>query len=157
MSRVWLLDAALAPSSPARAVVRLALSLFFAVAGIGHLVSTESFLAQVPPWMPAPDAVILVSGVVELVIALTLAFAPRRWRPYVGWVVAGFLVAVFPGNISQLVTGTDGFGLDTDRARAIRLLFQPVLVVVVLWCTGGWAAWRRGRTADEPVRPRVRR
>ncbi len=147
MSRL-VLDPALAPTSPLRAVVRLALAAFFAVAGIGHFVATESFQAQVPPWMPAPDLVIQVSGVLELGIALTLAFAPGRWRPLVGWAVAAFLVAVFPGNISQFVTGTDGFGLDTDRARAIRLIFQPVLIVVVLWSTGGWAAWRRTRRAS---------
>ncbi len=150
MSRVVVLNPDLAPSSLTRAVVRLAMAAFFAVAGMGHLVATESFRAQVPPWMPFPDAVILVSGVVELSIALVLSLAPRWWRPSVGWAVAAFLVAVFPGNISQFVTGTDGFGLDTDRARAIRLVFQPVLVVVVLWCTGGWGAWRRTRRGEEP-------
>lgn len=154
MSRVMVLDPDRAPSSPARAVVRLALAAFFAVAGFGHLLASESFLAQMPPWMPAPDAVILISGVMELGIAIVLAFAPRRWRSHVGWVVAVFLVAVFPGNISQFVTGADGFGLDTDQSRAIRLFFQPVLVAMVLWSTGGWAAWRRTRqAAGETVRP----
>ena len=135
------------PSSMARSVVRLALAAFFAVAGVGHFVATETFRAQVPTWMPAPDWVIWVSGVVELLIALALALAPRRHRPLVGWGVAAFLLAVFPGNISQLVTGTDAFGLDTDRARAVRLVFQPVLIALVLWCTGAWATWRARRRA----------
>ena len=30
------------------------------------------------------------------------------------------------------------FGLDTDRARFIRLFFQPVLVVWALWSTAAW-------------------
>ena len=60
----------------------------------------------------------------------------------VGWLVAAFFVAVFPGNISQFATHSDAFGLDSDRARGIRLLFQPVLVAWALWSTGAWKAWR---------------
>ena len=73
-----------------------------------------------------------------------------RWWPFpapalVGWLTAAFFVAIFPGNVSQFLTGTDGFGLDSDAARAIRLLFQPLLVVWALWCTGAWRDWRDGR------------
>lgn len=138
---------------PARTTARLVLAAFFAVAGVGHFVATDAFRAQVPPWLPAPEWVIWVSGVVELAIALALAFAPRAWRPLVGWLVAGFLVVVFPGNISQFVTGADAFGLNSDLARGIRLVMQPALIVVVLWSTGAVAAWRRDRT----VRPDARR
>jgi hypothetical protein len=61
----------------------------------------------------------------------------------VGWVVAIFFALIFPGNISQFVTHTNAFGLDSDLARGIRLLFQPLLVVWALWSTGAWAAVRR--------------
>jgi hypothetical protein len=44
-------------------------------------------------------------------------------------------VAIFPGNIAQFTEHRDAFGLNTDEARAIRLLFQPVLVVWALWST----------------------
>ncbi len=112
------------------------------LAGLGHFLAAEEFLAQVPTWSPAPQAVVFVSGVVELCLAGALLGFPRR-RAQVGWVVAAFFVAVFPGNVSQLVTHTDAFGLDSDLARGVRLLFQPVLVVWALWCTGAWASWRR--------------
>jgi len=46
-----------------------------------------------------------------------------------------FFVAIFPGNISQWLTRTDAFGLDTDEARLIRLFFQPLLVLWALWST----------------------
>jgi hypothetical protein len=51
-------------------------------------------------------------------------------------------VVVYPGNVSQYLTHADAFGLDSDRSRAIRLLFQPLLVGWASWCTGAWAAWR---------------
>ena len=50
-----------------------------------------------------------------------------------GGLLAGFFVAIFPGNVAQYLDGVDAFGLDTDRARLIRLFFQPLLV--------GWALW----------------
>jgi uncharacterized membrane protein len=64
----------------------------------------------------------------------------------VGCAVALFFVAIFPGNISQFVTHSDAFGLDSDLSRGIRLLFQPLLVMWALWCTGAWAALRHRRS-----------
>lgn len=128
-----------------RAVVRWLLVALLATAGVGHFASAEAFRAQVPTWMPWPEFVIAASGVVELALAAALAFAPVRHRPLVGWVVAAFFVAIFPGNVSQYVTGTPAFGLDTDAARFVRLLFQPVLVVAALWSTTAWATWRSRR------------
>ncbi|MBI9113480.1 hypothetical protein JAV76_00450 [Sanguibacter sp. YZGR15] len=118
---------------------RLALGAFLLFAGISHLTwSREEFLAQVPPWVPVDgDTVVIVSGIVEVSLGGALLLLPGR-RVAVGWVVAAFFVAIFPGNISQYVTRTDGFGLDTDAARATRLAFQPLLVLWALWSTGAW-------------------
>ena len=125
---------------------RWLLAAFLTIAGIGHFLAADTFRAQVPSWMPYPEAVIAVSGVIELAFAAALVFTRER-RALVGWLLAAFFVIIFPGNISQFVTGTDAFGLDSDAARAVRLLFQPVLVVWALWCTGAWKQWRE-RPAD---------
>lgn len=134
-------------SSPQRTVGRLALGAALAFAGISHLTwSRQEFQAQVPPWLPLdPDLVVVASGVMEVLLGSALVAARGRQRVAVGWVAAAFFVAIFPGNISQLVTRTDAFGLDTDQARAVRLLFQPVLVLWALWSTGAWRAWRERR------------
>jgi uncharacterized membrane protein len=124
-------------------IARLALGAVLLIAGIGHFVSADEFLAQVPPWMPAPEVVVAVSGVVEIILGLALVAAPSRWRPIVGWVVAAFFVIVFPGNIWQFIEGRAAFGLDSDPARFIRLLFQPILVVWALWATGAWSTGRQ--------------
>lgn len=135
-----------------RTLGRLVLGVFLLGAGYGHFANAEAFLAQVPPWMPAPEAVVAISGVIELILGAALLLAPQRYRPLVGWVVAGFFVVIFPGNISQFITGTDAFGLDSDAARFIRLLFQPVLVAWALWCTRAWATWRSSRAANPSSR-----
>ena len=124
-------------------------------AGTAHLTSRrQEFQAQVPPWAPLDaDAVVVASGVVELVLGAALLVAWRHpWRAVVGAAVAAFFIAVFPGNISQLLTRTDAFGLDTDTERGVRLLFQPLLVAWSLWSTSAWRALptRRGRHRQDP-------
>ncbi len=139
------------PRSPARTVGRVTLGSGLAFAGVSHLtVGRQEFQAQVPSWVPLdPDVVVVASGVVEIALGLALVVTPRRHRPALGWVVAAFFVAIFPGNIAQYVERTDGFGLDTDRARAIRLAFQPLLVLWALWSTGAWRD-RRTRPGGQP-------
>ena len=123
-----------------RALGRWTLGGLLLVAGISHLSwNRKAFLAQVPPWMPVDaDVVVVVSGIVEIALGSSLLFLRAR-RTFIGWIIAAFFVAIFPGNISQLVTHTDSFGLNSDRSRGIRLVFQPVLVAWALWCTGAWA------------------
>ena len=104
--------------------------------GTLHLTTSRmEFQAQVPPWVPfSPDFVVLASGVVEIALGLALISLQRRRE--VGIATALFFIAIFPGNISQFVNEIDAFGLDSDRARAIRLIFQPLLVLWALWSTG---------------------
>lgn len=132
-------------SEPVRTVARWVLGVFLLAAGTGHFVASEEFFAQVPPWLPARMLIVYVSGVVELVLGAALLVL-RRQPALVGWVVAAFFAVILPGNISQAVTATPAFGLETDAARWGRLAFQPVLVAWALWSTGAWRAWRSGRS-----------
>ena len=120
-----------------RTVARIALGAALLFAGVSHLtVARTEFRAQVPAWVPLDeDFVVLASGVVEIALGAGLVALPR-YRVLVGCLTAAFFVAVFPGNVSQWLTQTDAFGLDTDRARFVRLFFQPLLVLWALWSTG---------------------
>ena len=112
-------------------------------AGVGHLTTSRTeFQAQVPTLLEEyADFVVLASGVVEIALGVGL-IALWKYRVQLGWVVAAFFVAVFWGNISQYVNGVDAFGLNSDRARLIRLFFQPLLVMWALGSTGAWKSWR---------------
>lgn len=130
----------------ARTAARVLLGAVLVGAGVAHLTfARDEFLAQVPTWVPIDaDLVVVVSGVVEIGLGAALATL-SRWRVLLGWATAAFFIAVFPGNLSQLVTHTDAFGLDSDLARTVRLVFQPVLVLWALWSSGAWrdrAHWR---------------
>ena len=131
-------------TSKAQTIGRIILGLILLTAGIGHLSwARVEFLAQVPDWVPLNgDLVVILSGIVEISMGLSLVFWSSQ-RIRIGWIAALFFVLVFPGNVSQLITHTNAFGLNSDLLRGIRLLFQPVLVIWALWSTGAWAAWRK--------------
>lgn len=104
--------------------------------GTLHLTTRHiEFQAQVPTWLPlSPDFVVIASGFVEIALGLALISLQRRRE--VGIATALFFIAIFPGNINQYVNGIDAFGLDTDRARLIRLFLQPLLVLWALFSAG---------------------
>ncbi len=126
-----------------RTVGRWLLGAALVWAGTGHLTfARDEFQAQVPEWVPLDaDLVVVGSGIVEVLLGLAL-LTQRRRRHAVGWITAAFFVAIFPGNVAQYVEGSDAFGLRTDRARLVRLFFQPLLVAWALWSTDAWRAWR---------------
>jgi len=127
-------------------IAQIVLGLGLTFTGSTHLGTNRAeFRAQVPTvFKDYADFVVLASGVAEILLGLGLIIA-WKYRTQIGWAVALFFVAIFWGNISQFVNGVDAFGLNSDRARATRLLFQPLLVIWALWSTGAWRAWRARR------------
>jgi uncharacterized membrane protein len=119
-----------------RIAARVSLGLALTIAGSSHLgVARETFRAQVPAWLPLDaDFVVVASGVVEILLGIWLISGFKS--PVAGTLTALFFIAIFPGNISQWLTQTDAFGLNTDEARLIRLFFQPLLVIWALTSTG---------------------
>lgn len=108
-------------------------------AGVAHLSFARiEFRAQVPSWFPIDaDLVVVASGLVEIALGIALWVGHRR--RLIGAATATFFVVIFPGNIAQWMESRDGFGLDSDRARFVRLWFQPVLVAWALWATDAWS------------------
>lgn len=123
-------------STTARTIGRIFLGSSLVFAGVSHLTfARREFQAQVPESLPLdPDVTVLASGVVEVGLGSALLFARKR-RRLVGTIAALFFVAVFPGNVSQWMHQRDGFGLDTDMKRFVRLFFQPGLVALAAWST----------------------
>ncbi len=128
-------------------IFRVLLAAFMIYAGFSHLSFNRiEFQTQVPDWFPMnKDLVVILSGIVETLLGLALLFWKNQ-RAKIGWGLAIFFVLVLPGNLAQYIDGKDSFGgLDSDRARLIRLFFQPVLIAWALWSSGAWQAWRNSK------------
>ena len=129
-----------------RVGLRWLLALFYALAGYLHLVRPEPFLAIMPDWIPAPEAVVWWTGVAELSGAAALAQAWSLKLRKAGAIgLALYAVCVFPANIHHfaidMAREDGGLGLAYHLPRMVA---QPVLVWLALW-VGGVTDWPRRR------------
>lgn len=95
-----------------------------------HLIRPETFLPLIPRGLPAPDAIVAVSGIAELVCAAGLVTR----QPWAGPASAALLVAVFPGNLQfALDHATDPDASTTVVALAwLRLPLQVPMIWAAL-------------------------
>jgi len=98
---------------------RTALAVFFIVAGIAHFIMPGPYLAIMPPYIPWPDSMVMLSGAAEIMGGLAVFFS--RTRMAAGWWLIALLIAVFPANI---------------YATSIGMEFQGHMVP-------GWMVWAR--------------
>lgn len=112
---------------------RVLLAVAFVGAGVLHLVSPATYDPAMPPFVPAPRAMILLSGVAE--IAGGLGLLVPRLRVAAGWGLVLLLIAVYPANVWMAVDGVGG----PAWALWARLPLQGVLVAIVLRASGAYS------------------
>jgi uncharacterized membrane protein len=113
------------------------MALLYVVAGGLHFVVPELYAQIVPPVLPAPLALVYLSGVAEIAVGLGL-LVPRT-RSYAAWATIALLVAIFPANVYMAVSmvtieGTGG-GDPSVLVRWARLPLQGVLILWAYWYT----------------------
>ena len=82
---------------------RCALALFFIVAGSAHFLAPAPYRAIVPPFLPWPNLIVMVSGALEMLGGAGVCF--RVTRVPAGWGLIALLLAVFPANIYAISSG----------------------------------------------------
>ena len=122
-----------------RPVVYL-MGAFYVFAGVSHFTQPGFFRQIVPPFLPNPALVVVVSGIAEIVLgALVMVPATRRMA---AWGIIALLIAVWPANFYQalynpmLVDPPAWMPQPTQTALWIRL---PLQLVLMYW------AWRYTR------------
>lgn len=111
-------------------VAALALGGFFTATGLGHFLAASYFRSLVPAWIPAPGAVVAVSGIAEIVVAGSL-FVPRTR------VAGGWAAAVLIGGF--LVVWLDAFRRTSPGAE--RFADRPLGLATVLAANAGYLLW----------------
>ena len=102
-------------------------SLYF-VAGITHFTHTRFFEYAVPKVLVYRRFIALFSGVLELLIALGLLYAPTRSVTALFLMV--FLVAIYPANIVQINYYSQKYTLPRWMLWGIRL---PLQIGLIYW------------------------
>lgn len=123
-------------------VSRTAFGSLFILAGMLHFMVPAYYRATVPAYLPAPAALVIVSGLAEIAGG-ALLLVPR-WRRVAGTGLILLLLAVFPANVEMLRQGrADGISPALETLLWLRLPFQGVLM---------WWAWRLSRPSVTPRR-----
>ena len=121
------------PASLPLAASLVLLAIAFVGAGVLHLVKPGLFEAIVPPSLPAPRALVLISGVAEILGGLGLLVEPvRAWA---GWGLVALLIAVFPANVYMAQHAERFRRLAPRWALLLRLPLQLVLIAWVVWAS----------------------
>lgn len=139
--------------SVVRAVARGALALAVGAVGVLHFVQPEPFVAIVPRALPAPLALVLVSGVAEVAGALGLLAPWPQVRRLAAWGLVALFVAVFPANVNMAVNriALPGAAPLPDWALYARLPLQGVLIAWAVWLARG----ERPTSAPREARARL--
>jgi uncharacterized membrane protein len=114
----------------AKEVLRWVLAAFFVLGGVNHFLRPRFYEAMVPPYLPSPHVLVVVSGVAEIVLGVLLVIPPTSKLAALGLIA--LLIAVFPANI-QMALHPESFRQFSPPALWLRLPLQFVLM--------GWAAW----------------
>lgn len=104
---------------------------FFVLAGALHFIAPRPYRAIMPEWVPAPDAMVAVSGVAE--IAGGAGLMVPATRRLAGWWLVATLVAVLPANLEMALHPERYPKVPGGRpALWARLPFQAVFIAWVL-------------------------
>jgi uncharacterized membrane protein len=116
-----------------RSAARAVLALAMVAVGVLHFVRPEPFERIVPAALPAPLALVLLSGAFE--IAGGLGLLVPRTRRAAGLGLVALFVAVFPANVNMAShrISLDGGPPPPDWVLWLRLPLQGVLIAWALW------------------------
>jgi len=132
------------PLRGARRVGLYAMAGLYVLAGFNHLMNPELYLRIIPPGLPDPEWLNLISGLAEIVLGIFLLDPRTRWLA--AWGIIALLVAVFPANLHMalenigIADGTPGSG-----SPALNWVRLPLQVLLVAW------AWWYTETAPGPA------
>jgi len=124
------------PDSTIRAIALVGLAGMFVFAGVMHFVKPQMFEAIVPPVLPSPRALVLISGVAEVLGGIGLLVPAVRTWASIGLIV--LLIAVFPANLYMAQEAEQFRQLAPAWALWARLPLQGVLIAAVAWAAGIW-------------------
>ena len=108
------------------------MSLLYLTVGLKHFTNTDFFVTIVPPIINWKKEAVLISGFIEVILAVLLLF--NQTRKLAAWGIIFLLIAIFPANIylyfSEVAKNT--LSISKDQAL-LRMPFQVPLMIIAYW------------------------
>lgn len=137
----WSAGLKIAPATRAR----VGLSLFFIFTASGHFIKTEEMAAMLPAFVPNRVAIIIVTGILELLGAIGV-WIPRLKR-ITGLCLMLMLIGFLPANIYSAINHIEFGGHGSGPAYLlVRIPFQLLVIAWAYYATEQqWLNKRRQR------------
>lgn len=102
------------------------MAAFYIFAGVSHFRKPKFFLRITPKWVPAPEKVNIIVGVIEVVLGLGLLYPLSR--SVAAWGVIALLVAVFPANVYHFQKA-----LKKGKMLIPTIIRLPIQALLIWW------------------------
>lgn len=120
--------------TPVQRAVQWIAALLFTVAGLGHFLSPESLIRFIPPYLPDPATLVLLSGIAEVAGGMGLLLP--RFRRIAAWGLAAMLISFLPANIYMAAHPAEaGLASVPTVVFWARIALLPVMIWCLLWCS----------------------
>lgn len=100
----------------------------YVLAGLNHFRVPSFYLQIMPPYIPWHSAMVVISGIAEIVLGVAVMIP--RTRRLAAWGLIALLIAVFPANLHMALheVRVDGEVAGPAWALWLRLPLQGVLI-----------------------------
>ena len=126
-----------------RTISLILLATFFVLAGLNHFLHPQAYLAMIPPYVPFPRTMNIISGVAEIVGGI--AVLVPRFRRAAGWWLIALLLAVFPANLHVALHGWDG----VKTPAWILWVRLPLQIALIAWVYASCLAKQKRNASRE--------
>jgi uncharacterized membrane protein len=117
------------------------MSILYILAGLNHFVHPEFYMQIMPPWLPWPGELVLISGIAELFLGVFLL--PSSTRKWAAWLIILLLIAIFPANIQMSIN----YANEHRPGFWLSVLRLPLQFVLIYW------AYRVAKQAGKTGKP----
>lgn len=102
------------------------MAAFYIYAGVSHFRHPRFFLKITPPFVPQPEKVNILVGVIEVLLGILL-LVPQT-TSIAAWGVIALLIAVFPANVYHYQTAL-------KRGKHVKATFfrLPIQALLIFW------------------------
>lgn len=107
--------------------MKLVFASAFIFAGVTHFTKPSFFLSMMPEYLPYHLELVYISGVVEIILGITLCIP--KYSRFAAYGIIGLLIAVFPANLNMYLNAE----LFPDVSKTALLVRLPIQFFLIYW------------------------
>lgn len=103
------------------------MAFLYILAGINHFRTPRLYIKMIPPALPAPKTINIISGAAEIILGVLLCVP--QLSSLAAWGIIIMLIAIFPANVYMYMNDNASLGLP----KWVRLIRLPIQLLLLYW------------------------